>query len=123
MLHDEFEIAALADELFLAAVLKPRHRAPQSAVVDVGEDVTQVGAIVQIEEFRRARRVGARRRMGGDVVDPFVADPDDAAVVERRKVLLAGPQHAALPRIGSPDGSGPFVGRFERPLAYARHRR
>jgi hypothetical protein len=83
----------------------------------------QVGAIVQIEEFGGARRIGARRRMRRDVVDFLVADPDDAAVVERRKVLLAGPQHAAPPRDRIARWFRAIFGRFERSLAYARHRR
>ena len=101
MLHDEFEIPALADQLFLVAVLKPRHRAAHAVLVDEGQDVLQVLAVVQVEEFGGALRVVARQRVGGDVVDLLVADPDDAAVVERVEILLAGSQHV-VPPPGSP---------------------
>ena len=96
VLHDEFEIFALADELFLGAVLIPGHRAAHAVLVDKGQDVLQVLAVVQVEEFGGALGVIARQRMGGDVVDLFVADPDHAAVVERVEIVLAGAQHRAL---------------------------
>ena len=63
VLHDEFEIFALADQLFLVAVLVPGHRAPHAALVDEGEDVLQVrrgGA------GRRIRRCAARSRASAD---------------------------------------------------------
>ena len=55
--HDEFVIAALADQLFLAAVLEPHHRAAHAVFVHEGELVLQVRPPVQVEEFGGARRV------------------------------------------------------------------
>ena len=95
LLHDEFEIFALADELFLAAVLEPHHRAAHAVLVHEGQDVLQILAVMQVEEFGGALGVVARQRMGGDVVDLLVADPDDAAVIERIEIVLAGAQHRA----------------------------
>ena len=93
LLHDEFEVFALADELFLAAVLEPHHRAAHAVLIHEGQDVLQILAMMQVEELRRALGIVARQRMGGDVVDLLVADPHDAAVVERVQILLAGAQH------------------------------
>ena len=95
MLHDEFEIFALADELFLGAVLEPRHRAAHAVLVDEGQDVLQILAVMQVEELGGALGVVARQRMGGDVVDLLVADPDHAAVIERVEIVLPGAQHRA----------------------------
>ena len=83
LLHNEFVILALADELFLAAMQEPHHRAPYAVVIDEGQDVLQVLAMVQIEEFGGTRGVVPRQRVGCNIVDLLVADPDDAAVVER----------------------------------------
>ena len=48
---------------------------------------------MQIEEFSRARGVIAGQRMGRDIVDLLVTDPNDAPVIQRLEVLLAGAQH------------------------------
>jgi hypothetical protein len=53
---------------------------------------------VQVEELGRARRVIAGQRMGRDVVDLLVPDPNDATVVQRLEILLASPQHWRSPR-------------------------
>jgi hypothetical protein len=78
-------------------VLIPSHGAPHAALVHVSELVLKVGTIVQVEELGGARCVIARGRMGGDIIDLFVADPDDAPVVERLEILLPGSQHAGFP--------------------------
>ena len=101
VLHDEFEVFALADQLFLVAMLVPRHRAPRAALVDEGEEILQVSPVVQVEEFGGALRIVAGQRVRRDIVDLLVADPDDAAVVERREILLAGSQHADPPRLAA----------------------
>ena len=54
-------------------------------LVDEGEEILQIGAVVQIEEFGGALRIVARQRVRRDIVDLLVADPDDAAVIERRR--------------------------------------
>src|SRR5262245_26861863 len=78
-------------------MLEPGHRAPFAVLVDEGEDVLELRAVMQVEELGRAPGVIARQRMGGDVVDLLIADPDDASVVERFEILLAGAQHASPP--------------------------
>ena len=98
MLHDEFEVLALADQLFLVAVLEPRHRAPHAVVVDEGQDVLQIVAMVQVEELGGALRIVAGERVRGDVVDLLVADPDDAPVIQGIEILLAGSQHGRSSR-------------------------
>jgi hypothetical protein len=82
VLHDEFVISALPDQLLLAAVLKPHHRAALTVLVDEGEQVLQFAAPMKIEEFRHALCIAARQRMCGNIVDPRIADPDLAPVIE-----------------------------------------
>ena len=101
VLHDEFEISALADQLLLVAVLVPGHRAPQALLVDEGEEILQVLAVMQVEEFGGALRVVARQRMGGDVVDPLVADPDDAAVIRAHSRYCSPVRSTPIPRPGA----------------------
>src|SRR5262249_14238597 len=91
---------ALADQLLLVAMLEPGHRAALAVPLDERQDVPQVAAMMQVEEFRRAPGIVTRHRVGRDVVDSLVAHPHDAAVVESFQILLAGAQHADL-RISS----------------------
>ncbi len=123
MLHDEFVVLALANQLLLAVVLEPGHRAADTLSVDKREGVLQVLAAMQVEELGRAPRIVAGERMGRDVVDLLVADPDDASVVERAQIVLAGAQrdargrhfagfriHGRLP--GHAEGHAPAGGRL-----------
>src|ERR1700719_3408840 len=63
-------------------------------------------AVLLVGHFRAQRRIGlhvverhhglrgiAERRMGGDVVDLFIADIDHAAVAQRFEMLFAAAQH------------------------------
>ena len=63
------------------------------AILLVGHFLAQrrIGLHV-VERRHRLRRV-AERRMGGDVVDLFVADIDHAAVAQRFEMLFAAAQH------------------------------
>ena len=98
MLHDEFVILALADKLALAAVVEPSHRTPHALWVDEGQHVVKLGLVMQVEELGGALRVVAGRRVGRDVVDLLVADPDGATVVERFEILDPGPHRGVLPQ-------------------------
>ena len=98
MLHDEFVILALADKLALAAVVEPGHRTPHALRVDEGQHVVKLGLVMQVEELGGALRVVAGRRVGRDVVDLLVADPDGATVVERFEILDPGPHRGVLPQ-------------------------
>ena len=66
-------------------------------LIDEGELILQILAIVQVEKFRSALGIVARQRMGRNIVDLLVADPDNAAIVERVEIVLAGSKHAASP--------------------------
>ena len=92
MPHDELEIAALLDQLFLAAVLEPGHRAPHAVLIHEGEDVLQIRPAMQVEELGGARCIVARQRMRRDIVDPGIADPDHAPVIEGCQIVLPGAQ-------------------------------
>src|SRR4029453_12127719 len=88
---------ALAHQLAFRSMLEPGHRAPLTLRVDEGEHVLQVGPMVQVEELGDALGVVAGRRVGRDVVDLLVADPDGAPVVEGLQIVLAGSQHDVPP--------------------------
>ena len=97
MAHDEFVVAALPDQFFLAAMLEPHHRTAYPAFVDEGEFVLQIRPAVQVKEFGRAQCVGSRQRVGGNIVYFRVADPDTASVIERPQIMLARSQHPFSP--------------------------
>ena len=88
--HDGLVIPALAPQLFLVAMAEPLHRAAHAVLVDEGHDVLQVRAMMQVVEVGDAAGIVAGLRMGRDVVDLLVADPDVAAVVEGFQILRTG---------------------------------
>jgi len=51
---------------------------------------------MQIEKLRRALGIVARHRVRRDIIDLFVAHPDDSSVIEGLEILLAGAQHVDL---------------------------
>ena len=95
-------VVALADQLLLGAVPEPGHRPPLAVLVDEGENILQILTAMQVEELGHALRIIAREGVRCDVVDLLVTNPDDAAVVQRLEILLAGAQHGALPAVNPP---------------------
>jgi hypothetical protein len=88
--------AAVALHAALQVVARPRAQEIDrmaAAVLLVAHLVAKRGIGLHVIERHHGLRRVAERRMGGDVVDLFVADIDDPAVAERFEMLFAAAKH------------------------------